>query len=166
MKHFFNVMYCPFLIKTYVAFPFYLSCFGLNKKRQLQQYQRKRQKQSHGSNYYLIEIQGPVTCKFSQTRIHPQCLEQWQIGFNLCTVLICAQYDLSCNARFLIFVWMAFNLDWIKMPNFFCKVNFVRNFIFISITNFMFRVTVKVEIYFWKYFYNVCCWGVGISRIL
>lgn len=31
------------------------------------------------------------------------------------------------------------------MPNFFCKVNFVRNFIFISITNFMFRVTVKVE---------------------
>lgn len=77
MKHFFNVMYCPFLIKTYVAFPFYLSCFGLNKKRQLQQYQRKRQKQSHGSNYYLIEIQGPVTCKFSQTGF---ILSAWNSG--------------------------------------------------------------------------------------
>lgn len=104
MKHFFNIMYCPFVRKTYVAFPFYLSCFGLKKKRQLQQYQRKRQKQSHGSNYYLIEIQGPVTCKFRQTRIHPQCLEQWQIGFKPHALLICAQYDLSCNVRFLEFV--------------------------------------------------------------
>lgn len=104
MKHFFNIMYWPFLIKTYVAFPFSLSCFGLKKERQLQQYKRKRQKQSHGSNYYLIETQGPVTCKFSQTRIHPQCLEQWQICFNPHASLICAQYDLSCNVRVLVFI--------------------------------------------------------------
>lgn len=41
-RHFFNIMYYPFLIKTYVAFPFYLSCFGLKEKRHLQQYQRDR----------------------------------------------------------------------------------------------------------------------------
>lgn len=32
MKHFFNAKYCPFLIKTYVAFLFYLSCFGLKEE--------------------------------------------------------------------------------------------------------------------------------------
>lgn len=136
MKHFFNVKYCPFLIKTYVAFPFYLSCFGLKEEEAIMEISKKETEAMAWIKLLSHWNPGPAICNFSQTRIHPQCLEQWQIGFNFCTFLICAQYDLSCNAKFSVFVWMAFNKDWIKMPNFFCKVNFVRNLIFISIPSF------------------------------
>lgn len=136
MKHFFNVLYCPFLIKTYVAFPFYLSCFGLKEEEAITAISKKETQAIAWIK--LLSHWNPEACylQFSQTRIHPWCLERWQIGFKFCTFLICAQYDLSCNVRFLILVWMVFNKDWIKMPNFFCKVNFARNFICISITSF------------------------------
>lgn len=136
MKHFFNVMYCHFLTKTSVFFSFYLSCFGLKEEEAITQISKKETEAIAWIKLLSHWNPGPVICKFSQTRIHPQCLEQWQICFNLCIFLMCAQYDLSCNARFLEFVWIAFNKDWIKMPSFFCKVKFLRNFIFISILNF------------------------------
>lgn len=41
MKHFFNVMYCPFLTKTSVAFSFYLSCFGLKEEEAITEISKK-----------------------------------------------------------------------------------------------------------------------------
>lgn len=54
MKHFFNVKYCPFLIKTYVAFPFYLSCFGLKEEEAIMEISKKET--SNGMDQIIISL--------------------------------------------------------------------------------------------------------------